>query len=274
NKPRARSACARDATGFGHLGDAVSDFLVGFFRLSEQPAKCLVVLGADAAVVPVAAKFAARLRAPGNDADAFGRTQRQHLALLFAVEQVDEVLHADEACPAMLLGNAERPGELPRMHRRGTDVARLASLDDVVRRLERLLDWRIIIPAVDLVEVDIIHTQPSEAGVDLGEDCLARQPGAVRAGPHASIDSTRENRRQEEFNNRFAQVKRPGDRRSVGWLCRRGGRRLRACWRAGAGDWGGGGSGYWRAGRTAVCGRRERAAQREPLWGGDDRRSG
>src|SRR6201981_2043230 len=82
-----------------------------------------------------------------------------------------------------------------------------------------------------------------------------------------SLDSTRENRRQEEFNNRVAQVKRPGGRRSVEWLCRRGGRRLRVCWPAGAGGWGGGGSGYWRAGRTAVCGRRERAAQPEPLWG-------
>src|SRR3984893_17539893 len=81
------------------------------------------------------------------------------------------------------------------------------------------------------------------------------------------LDSTRENRRQEEFNNRVAQVKRPGDRRSVEWLCRRGGRGVRVCWPAGAGGWGGGGSGYWRAGRTAVCGRRERAAQPEPLWG-------
>src|ERR1700719_3687037 len=69
----------------------------------------------------------------------------------------------------------------------------------------------------------------------------------------ALLDSTRENRRQEEFNNRVAQVKRPGDRRSVEWLCRRGGRRLRVCWPAGAGGWGGGESGYWRAGRTAVC---------------------
>src|SRR6202040_3611467 len=76
----------------------------------------------------------------------------------------------------------------------------------------------------------------------------------------AAIDSTRENRRQEEFNNRVAQVKRPGDRRSVEWLCRRGGRRLQVCWPAGAGGWGGGGSGCWRVGRKAVCGRRERAA--------------
>ena len=75
-EPGERNLCPRDATGFGHLGDAISDFLVGFFRLGEQPAKCLVGLGADATVVPVAAKFAARLRAPGDDADAFGRSQR------------------------------------------------------------------------------------------------------------------------------------------------------------------------------------------------------
>jgi hypothetical protein len=43
------------------------------------------------------------------------------------------------------------------------------------------------------------------------------------------LDSTRENRRQEEFNNRSAQVRRRVDRRSVGWRCRRGGRRLRVC---------------------------------------------
>src|SRR6266403_5325388 len=49
------------------------------------------------------------------------------------------------------------------------------------------------------------------------------------------LDSTREDRRQEEFNNRGAQVRRRVDRRSVGWLCRRGGRRLRVCWPAGAG---------------------------------------
>src|ERR1700732_5622124 len=93
--------------------------------------------------------------------------------------------------------------------------------------------------------------------------------GRDRRARDWELDSTRENRRQEEFNNRVAQVKRPGDRRSVEWLCRRGGRRLRVCWPAGAGGWGGGGRGHWRAGRTAVCGRRERAAAPEPLWGGD-----
>src|SRR6202035_5154346 len=35
---------------------------------------------------------------------------------------------------------------------------------------------------------DIIHAEPGEAGVDLGEDRLARQPGAVRPGPHPAVD--------------------------------------------------------------------------------------
>src|SRR3984893_1383959 len=81
------------------------------------------------------------------------------------------------------------------------------------------------------------------------------------------LDSSLENRRQEEFNNRGAEVRRRVDRRSVGWLCRRGGRRLRVCWPAGAGGRDGGGSGYWRAGRTGVCGRTGRGARPERLWG-------
>src|SRR6267142_1547911 len=88
-----------------------------------------------------------------------------------------------------------------------------------------------------------------------------------RPNSETILDSTRKNRRQEEFNNHGAAIRRRADRRSVEWLCRRGGRRLRACWPAGAGGRGGGGSGYWRAGRTAVCERTERAAQPEPLWG-------
>ena len=42
------------------------------------------------------------------------------------------------------------------------------------------------------------------------------------------IDSSSGNRRPKEFNNFRAKVRRQGDRRSVEWLCRRDGRRLRA----------------------------------------------
>src|ERR1700746_2729049 len=67
------------------------------------------------------------------------------------------------------------------------------------------------------------------------------------------LDSSSENRRQKEFNNCRAKVRRQGDRRSVEWLCRRDGRRLRACWPVCDGCQGSGESGCWQAGRRAVC---------------------
>ena len=49
----------------------------------------------------------------------------------------------------------------------------------------------------------------------------------IEAIARGTLDSSLKNRRQEEFNNRGAEVRRRVDRRSVGWLCRRGRRRLR-----------------------------------------------
>ena len=57
-----------------------------------------------------------------------------------------------------------------------------------MQRLERLLDRRVVVPAVDLVQVDVVGAEPAQAGVDLGHDRLARQPGAVRARAHPAVD--------------------------------------------------------------------------------------
>jgi hypothetical protein len=89
----------------------------------------------------------------------------------------------------------------------------------------------------------------------------------VHEAPIWSLDSSPKNRREKEFDNCRAKVRRQGDRRSVEWLCRRDGRRLRACWPACDGCQGSGESGCWRAGRRAVCERTERAAPPEPPWG-------
>ena len=81
---------------------------------------------------------------------------------------------------------------------------------------------------------------------------------------HTLLDSTRADRRQIESDNRNCEVAvtRRADRRCVGWLCRRGDRRLPACWRADDVRWGGGGSDCERVGRRAVCERRGRAGPR------------
>jgi hypothetical protein len=76
------------------------------------------------------------------------------------------------------------------MHRRRADIAGLAGLNDIdiVERFERLLDRRVIVPSMDLVEVDVIGAEAPQARVDLGHDPLARQAGAIGSRPHPAID--------------------------------------------------------------------------------------
>ena len=87
----------------------------------------------------------------------------------------------------------------------------------------------------------------------------------IRKTANSALDSTSADRRQEESENCTGQVdvRQQADRRCVGWLCRRGDRRLLACWPADGGRRGGDGSGCERVGRRAVCGRRGRAGRPE-----------
>ena len=71
-------------------------------------------------------------------------------------------------------------------------MQRLAGAHDVVQRLERLLDRHVVVPAMDLVEIDVVGAEPLQAGVDLGQDRLARQAGAVRPLAHAAVDLGRD----------------------------------------------------------------------------------
>jgi hypothetical protein len=47
-----------------------------------------------------------------------------------------------------------------------------------VQRLHRLLDWRLRVEAVDLQQVDALDIEARQAGVDLHQHGLARQPAA------------------------------------------------------------------------------------------------
>jgi hypothetical protein len=71
-EPGERDLCPRYPARLGDFGDPVGDLPIGFVGLGEEPAEGLVGLRADAGVVPVAAQFAARLRAPRDDADTLG----------------------------------------------------------------------------------------------------------------------------------------------------------------------------------------------------------
>ena len=94
------------------------------------------------------------------------------------------VLHRDEAGQPQPVGRVQHLGELPGEHRRGADVQRLACFHHVVQRRERLLDRRVVIEAVDLIQVHVIGSQPAQAVVDRMHDVLARQTALVRAVAH------------------------------------------------------------------------------------------
>src|SRR6185437_1125855 len=98
------------------------------------------------------------------------------------------VLHGREAGPIMLAGDIKRPRELPGGHVAGADVARLSSLHYVVQSLHRLLDRRVRIVAMDLIEVDIIDAKSTQRIIDLCKDRPPRQALTVGAGSHARPD--------------------------------------------------------------------------------------
>lgn len=109
-------------------------------------------------------------RRPWDKTDARVVAEAVHLALLLAVEQVVVILHADELCPAVALGDELHARELRGPHATGADVANLARLHEVVERAHRLLDRRGGVEAVDLEEVEVGRVEAGEGGVDLVEN--------------------------------------------------------------------------------------------------------
>ncbi|HVN93040.1 MAG TPA: hypothetical protein VMT38_05065 [Terracidiphilus sp.] len=136
---------------------------------------------------PGAGEPAARKWTPREHADALIDAEAGHLALFFAIEQVVVVLHGDEARPAVQVGHVERLRELPRKHGRCPDVARLSSFHDVVQGFHRLFDGCVVIPAVNLVEVNVVGLEPAKALVDFEEDFLARKAFAVGLVAHHAL---------------------------------------------------------------------------------------
>ena len=61
------------------------------------------------------------------------------------------------------------------------DVQRLALADDVGERLHRLLERRLGVVAVRLVQVDVVGPEPLQRAVDRLHDVLAGEAGVVRA---------------------------------------------------------------------------------------------
>ena len=139
----------------------------------------------------VAGEEAARQRAPRNDPHALVQAQRDHLALLLAIDQVVVVLHGHEAVPAVLPRQVKGLGKLPRRHAAGAEVAHLAGAHQRVEGVQGFLHRRGGVPAVNLVQVDVVHLEPPQGVFARLDDVLAAQPAAVGSGTHGAVDLRR-----------------------------------------------------------------------------------
>ena len=102
-------------------------------------------------------------------------------------------LHRNEACPPAKIGQVKRLAELPGKHRGCADVARFSGFHDIIERFKRLLDRCVVIPAVNLIKIDIIRSQSPQTIVDLSHDRFAGKPAAVHVLPHWEINFRRNN---------------------------------------------------------------------------------
>jgi hypothetical protein len=98
------------------------------------------------------------------------------------------VLHRYESGPPAERGGMLKLGELPGVHRRRSEIARLAGAHDVVQSLHRLLNRGVRVEAVNLIEVDVVGVEPEQRGVNLLQDGLTGQAlpagAVVHPAPH------------------------------------------------------------------------------------------
>src|SRR5690606_15410670 len=77
-------------------------------------------------------------------------------------------------------------------HRRRPDRQRFAAANDVVEGCQRFLDGGRRVEAVNLIEVDVVHLQSTEAVVDGVADVFAGEAALVRRVAHGVEDLGRD----------------------------------------------------------------------------------
>ena len=90
------------------------------------------------------------------------------------------VLHRHEPHPPVGLGRILRLGKLPGPHAGRPDITHFARFDEIVQGFHGLLDGCLVVPAVDLIQIDVVDSQTLERSLDRRKDVLARQSAGVR----------------------------------------------------------------------------------------------
>ena len=103
-------------------------------------------------------------RRPRGDGDGFVQAAGQHLPLDATIEQVVLRLQHGRTHVAPEAGGRHDPLQLPTGDVGPTDLVDLAGPNLGAQRVERVLDGRLLIPAMDEVQIDRLHSQTIETG--------------------------------------------------------------------------------------------------------------
>ena len=129
--------------------------------------------------LPAAGKKSAGERAPWDQAHALLEAKRDHLPLLFAVHEVQVVLHGGEAVIAVDVGEEQHRRELPSRHAARAQIAHFAGTHERVERLESFFHRSVMVEAVDLIEIDVVMAEPLQRSVASRENVLAGKAAAI-----------------------------------------------------------------------------------------------
>src|SRR5207253_6336714 len=119
-----------------------------------------VVIGLGAAGVavilrpPVTCDEAPRQGTPGDDGNALGTAEGNHLAFFFAIYDVVVVLHRGEPAQPETVGGVDLLGRLRGIDKRRSEIERFVGLHRILERSLTFLNWRLRRVSVDLVSVD------------------------------------------------------------------------------------------------------------------------
>src|ERR1700761_1045378 len=98
------------------------------------------------------------------------------------------VLHGDKAAQAKRVRDMQHLLKLPGIHRRRTDVKNFASTNEMIERFKRLLDGSGIVETVNLIEIDVVRAETSQAVINGVKDVFAGEPALVRIITHGVVD--------------------------------------------------------------------------------------
>jgi AraC family transcriptional regulator len=123
-------------------------------------------------------------RAPDQHPEPLVEGDRDQLRLSVArLERVVDLL-ADELLEPPPVGDPQRLHQLPPREVRRADVAHLAGGDQGVEGGQRLIERRLPVPLVHLVQIDVVGSEPPQARFGGAEDVVPREAGVVGSVAH------------------------------------------------------------------------------------------